>query len=77
MTSTERAIEALSPEARSAMINAGSSKVGTRVLAAGVAPATFVELAEWGLIGQNDGLTNMGARVREALVAAALEEAFG
>lgn len=77
MTSTQRAIEGLSPEARSAMINAGSSKIGTRVLTGGVAPATFVELAEWGLIGQNDGLTRQGSIVREALVAAALEEAFG
>lgn len=77
MTTTERAKAELSSAARSALVNAGNSKVGTRILAAGVAPATFVELVEWGLIGPNDGLTNVGARVREALVAAALEEAFG
>lgn len=77
MTTTERAKAELSAGAKSALINAGSSKVGAKVLGNGVAPATFVELVEWGLIGPNDGLTNVGARVREALVAAALEEAFG
>lgn len=77
MTTIERATQELSQAARSALMGARSSKQGQRVLRTGVAPATFVELVEWGLIGPNDGLTNVGARVREALVAAALEEAFG
>lgn len=37
------------------------------------APATFVELVEWGLIGPNDGLTDRGSAVRTKLVNDAID----
>jgi hypothetical protein len=77
MTTTEQVLAELSTGARSALINAGSSATGTEVLAAGIAPAIFVELAEWGLVGPNDGLTRQGSIVRQRLIDLALESAFG
>jgi hypothetical protein len=73
MTTMEKAIQALSPEARSAIMAARSSKQGERVPRTGVAPATFVELVEWGLIGPNDGLTRQGSLVRTKLVNDAID----
>lgn len=67
----------LSTEARSALIGAGSNKVGAKVLGTGLLPATFVELVEWGLIGPNDGLTVQGSIVRAKIMDAALDAAFG
>lgn len=68
----------LSPEAKTALINAGSSRMGARVLQPSTCtPAAFVELHEAGLIGANDGLTRKGSITRERLVRAALDAAFG
>ena len=76
MTTTEQVIQGLSPEARSAMINAGSSRMGTRVLSH-CTPAVFMELAEWGLIGPNDGLTRQGSIARAKIMDQELDKAFG
>jgi hypothetical protein len=72
MTTTKQAMAALTAEARGAMIAAGSSKIGAKVIKPGLRPEVFVELAEWGLIGPNDGLTVAGSRVREAIMDAEL-----
>ena len=77
MTNAASTAQKLTADARTALINAGNSAIGTRVLGPSCAPATFVELAEWGLIGENDGLTRMGSIVRQRLVDLALESAFG
>jgi hypothetical protein len=73
MTTIQRAASEISPEARSALIGARSSKQGERVLKTGVAPETFVELVQWGLIGPNDGLTRTGSSVRTKLVNDAID----
>jgi hypothetical protein len=77
MTTMQEIMAELSDEATSALINAGNSAIGTRVLSPSCPPAAFVELAEWGLIGPNDGLTAMGSRARKVIMDAALEAAFG
>jgi hypothetical protein len=68
----------LSPAAQTALINAGSSRVGVQVGDYRLSGAeVFEELKNAGLIGDNDGLTRQGSIVREKLVAAALDAAFG
>jgi hypothetical protein len=73
MTTIQRAASEISQAARSALMAALSSKQGERVLGTGLAPETFVELVQWGLIGPNDGLTRTGSAVRTKLVNDAID----
>lgn len=63
----------LTEAAKSALINA-SARQGSQVKAD---TAVAGELAAAGLIGTQDGLTRKGTIVRERLVNAALDAAFG
>jgi len=63
----------LTAAAQQALINASSSRQGTKVTADAV---VITELFDQGLVGLNDGLSTRGTIVRDRLVSAALEAAF-
>lgn len=64
----------LTEAAKTALINASSSRQGTKITADAV---VVTELFDAGLVGLSDGLTARGTIARDRLVSAALEAAFG
>jgi len=65
----------LSGAAEAALINVGTNRIGAPVIAGSV--KVFHEMVDAKLIGRTTGLTRKGSIVREQLVSAALERAFG
>ncbi len=68
-------IAQLTPAARRALTQRGSSKIGDK-LGAGVDRVVVTELFDLGLVGRGDGLTVLGSCIRAKLIAAEEEELF-
>lgn len=66
----------LSEAARTALMDVGTNRQGATIPTT-TAVAVRRELGDAGLIGRTCGLTRKGTIVRERLMDAALEEAFG
>lgn len=64
----------LTPAARTALTNAGTSRQGTRVWVTD--PATLKELKDLGLIGQGWGLTRAGSIIRDRIQIEDLDRLF-
>lgn len=74
MTKWEAIAAGLSTGARSALSSAGSSRQGTRVRAMA---RVVSELADAGLVGAGNGLTQHGSIVRDSIVTQELDRMFG
>jgi hypothetical protein len=68
--------KALSEAARSALMAFRSSRVG-ELIPAGTSGMVSAELLEGGFVGRDSGLTRAGSMGRDALLADALDKAFG